>query len=158
MREALKTGFSFGITSGIITTLGLMVGLAEGTNSKIAVIGGIITIAVADAMSDALGIHVSEESENSNSNKEIWASTFSTFASKLLISTTFLAPVILLPLSLAINISILWGAFLLSSFSYFLAKQNNRKPIKVIAEHLFVATLVIVITFYLGGFINSYFS
>ncbi|MBW6431641.1 hypothetical protein K0A96_00470 [Patescibacteria group bacterium] len=158
MREALKTGFSFGITSGIITTLGLMVGLAEGTNSKIAVIGGILTIAVADAMSDALGIHISEESENSNSNKEIWASTFSTFASKLLISTTFLAPVILLPLSLAINVSILWGAFLLSSFSYFLAKQNNRKPIKVIAEHLFVATLVIVITFYLGGFINSYFS
>lgn len=158
MREALKTGFSFGVASGIITTLGLMVGLAEGTNSRITVIGGILTIAVADAMSDALGIHISEESENSNSNKEIWASTFSTFISKLLISASFLAPVILLPLSIAINISILWGAFLLSSFSYFLARQNNRKPIKVIAEHLFVATLVIVVTFYLGGFINSFFS
>jgi len=27
MKHSLKTGFSFGLTSGIITTLGLMVGL-----------------------------------------------------------------------------------------------------------------------------------
>jgi len=31
-----------------------MVGLAEGTHLKIAVIGGILTIAIADAFSDAL--------------------------------------------------------------------------------------------------------
>ena len=54
---------SFGLTSGIITTLGLIVGLHSGTHSKLAVIGGILTIAMADAFSDALGIHVSEESE-----------------------------------------------------------------------------------------------
>ena len=39
-------------------TLGLMVGLHAGTHSMPAVLGGILTIAVADAMSDALGIHV----------------------------------------------------------------------------------------------------
>ena len=54
MKHSLKVGFSFGLTSGIITTLGLMVGLHSGTNSKIAVIGGVLTIAIADAFSDAL--------------------------------------------------------------------------------------------------------
>ena len=59
MNRAVKTGISFGITSGIITTLGLMVGLANGTGSRLIVIGGILIIAIADSFSDALGIHVS---------------------------------------------------------------------------------------------------
>jgi len=60
MRHSITTGFSFGLTSGVITTLGLLVGLNSGTHSKLVVIGGILTIAIADAFSDALGIHISE--------------------------------------------------------------------------------------------------
>jgi hypothetical protein len=60
MKESLRTGISFGLTSGTITTLGLMIGLYSGTNSRGIVIGGILTIAIAIAhpLSDALGIHV----------------------------------------------------------------------------------------------------
>lgn len=72
LKGSLKTGLSFGLTSGIITTLGLMVGLHSGTHSKLVVAGGIVTIAVADAFSDALGMHVSQESENQHSSREIW--------------------------------------------------------------------------------------
>ena len=50
MRTALKIGFSFGLTSGVITTLGLMVGLHAGTHSKSVVLGGLLTIAVADGI------------------------------------------------------------------------------------------------------------
>ena len=82
MKSSIRKGFSFGLTSGIITTLGLIVGLNSGTHSTILVIGGICIIAIADGMSDALGIHVSEESENIHSTKEIWESTISTFISK----------------------------------------------------------------------------
>ncbi|GAI31399.1 unnamed protein product, partial [marine sediment metagenome] len=39
MKHSIKTGFSFGLTSGIITTLGLMVGLHSSTGSKLVVIG-----------------------------------------------------------------------------------------------------------------------
>ena len=58
MRLALKKGFSFGLTSGIITTLGLMVGLFSGTASQLAVLGGILTIAVADLKLKAMGINI----------------------------------------------------------------------------------------------------
>ena len=86
MKNSLKTGVAFGLTSGIITTLGLMVGLYSGTNSKLVVMGGILTIAIADAFSDALGIHVSEESKNNVTEKEVWEATISTFFSKFLFS------------------------------------------------------------------------
>jgi len=82
MKHSLKIGFSFGLTSGIITTLGLIVGLHSGTHSKLVILGGILIIAIADAFSDALGIHISEESEGKHTTKEIWESTIATFLAK----------------------------------------------------------------------------
>ena len=58
MKESVKKGFGFGLTSGVITTLGMMVGLNASTGSRTAVIGGIIAIAIADAFSDAVGMHI----------------------------------------------------------------------------------------------------
>ena len=78
MRLSIKKGMGFGITSGIITTLGLMVGLYSSTNSKFVVLGGILTIAIADAFSDALGIHISEESVYKGKYSKVWESTFAT--------------------------------------------------------------------------------
>jgi len=85
MKDSLRTGITFGLTSAVITTLGLMVGLSSGTGSKMAVLGGVLTIAIADAFSDALGIHVSEESENVHTTKEIWGATAATFLAKALL-------------------------------------------------------------------------
>jgi hypothetical protein len=56
---AVRTGIYFGLPPGVITTLGLIVWLHAGTQSTVTVIGGVLTIAVADACSDALGIHIS---------------------------------------------------------------------------------------------------
>ncbi len=157
MKHSLKTGFSFGSTSGIITTLGLMVGLHAGTQSKLAVLGGILTIAVADAFSDALGIHISEESENKHTTKEIWESTAATFLSKFVFAITFLVPVLWLPLPTAIVVSVAWGLSLLGLFSFFIAKAQHAKAWRIIAEHLIIAWVVIVITHYVGVWIKSGF-
>ena len=89
MKSSFKTGLSFGLTSGVITTLGLMVGLQAGTHSRAVVLGGIVTIAVADALSDAMGVHISEESKNSGPVRHVWESTVATFVSKLCIALTF---------------------------------------------------------------------
>lgn len=155
MRHSIKTGLSFGLTSAIITTLGLMVGIYSGTHSRVAVIGAILTIAIADAFSDALGIHISEESENKHTPKEIWEATFSTFLSKFLFAMTFVLPVLFLRLNAAIIISILWGLFLLSLFSFYLAKEQKTKPWKVIFEHLLIAIVVITVTYYVGIWIRT---
>ena len=76
MKISIRKGLGFGLTSGIITTLGLIVGLNSGTNSKVVVLGGILVIAIADSLSDALGIHISEESgSKSITKKALWEST-----------------------------------------------------------------------------------
>lgn len=158
MRHSFKTGFSFGLTSGIITTLGLMVGLHSGTHSKLVIIGGILIIAIADAFSDALGIHVSEESENKHAGVEIWESTVATFLSKFIFALTFVIPLLLFKLSTAIIVGIIWGLSLLSIFSLIIAQEQKARPWKVILEHLSIALIVIIITHYLGDWISEKFS
>ena len=150
MKLSIRKGFSFGLTSGIITTLGLMVGLNAGTHSKLAVLGGILIIAIADAFSDAMAIHISEEAEAKHTEKEIWESTLSTLFSKFIFAITFVVPVLLLSLSEAIMVSIVWGLSLIVVFSFHMARQQKAKPLNVVAEHLFIAILVIVITNYMG--------
>jgi len=158
MKHSLQTGISFGLTSGVITTLGLMVGLHSGTHSKIAVIAGILTIAIADSFSDALGIHVSEESENAHTEKQIWGATIATFLSKLFFALTFLIPVILFALPTAMIISVVWGMLVLAIFSYMMAVSQGRKPARVVAEHLAIACLVIIVTHFVGDWLSSSFN
>jgi VIT1/CCC1 family predicted Fe2+/Mn2+ transporter len=157
MKHSLKTGLSFGLTSAIITTLGLIVGLNSSTHSKSVVIGGILIIAIADALSDALGIHISEESENKHTSKEIWESTLSTFFSKFVFALTFVVPVLLFELSTAITICLVWGLSILSLLSFSLAKEQKVEPWKVVAEHLIIALIVITLTHYVGDWISTVF-
>jgi VIT1/CCC1 family predicted Fe2+/Mn2+ transporter len=157
MRTSWKTGLSFGLTSGVITTLGLMVGLHSGTHSRAIVIGGILTIAVADAMSDALGIHVSEESKNSGPTMQIWEATIATFLAKFIISLTFVVPVVIRPLDQAIAISVIWGLLLLAGLSFFVARAQRIAPWKVIGEHVLIGLCVIAITHYLGDWVRDRF-
>ncbi|TKB73262.1 MAG: hypothetical protein E8D46_12550 [Nitrospira sp.] len=155
MKSSFKTGLSFGLTSGVITTLGLMVGLHSGTHSRSVVIGGIVTIAVADAMSDALGIHIAEESRNNGNVSEIWESTIATFMAKFVIALTFVVPVLLLPLEVAMMVSVGWGLALLAGLSFLLARAQQIPAWKVIAEHVVIGVSVVAITHYVGDWIHS---
>lgn len=157
MNHSVKTGFNFGLTSGIITTLGLMVGLHSGTHSKLVVIGGILIIAIADAFSDALGIHIAEEAENKHTHKEIWQATCATFLFKFVFAITFIIPVLLFQLTTAIIISVIYGLSLLGLASFYIAKEQETKNWLVISEHLVTALMVIVITHYLGDWVGAIF-
>lgn len=158
MKHSLKTGLSFGLTSAIITTLGLMVGIYSGTHSRLAVIGSILIIAIADAFSDSLGIHVSEESENKHTPGEIWESTLFTFLSKFIFGITFVVPVVIFELQLAVIIAGIWGFLLLGVFSFYLARDEGSSAWQVISEHIFVALVVIFITHFVGLWIGRFFA
>lgn len=157
MKLSIRKGFSFGLTSGIITTLGLIIGLNAGTHSKLVVLGGILVIAIADALSDAAGMHISEEAENKHTQKEIWESTFSTLSSKFVFALTFAVPVLLFQLSTAIIISIIWGLAIIAGISFYIAKREKTKPFKVVVEHLLLTVLVIILTHFVGKFVAYYF-
>lgn len=156
MRVAIKKGFGFGLTSGVITTLGLMVGLQSATGSRLAVIGGIVAIAIADALSDALGMHVSEEAESVHTVREIWRATFATFIAKFAMAATFLGWIMLLPPTWAVRGSIIWGLLVLTVMSIYLANKKRLSVLSVIGEHVGIAIVVIIITYYLGGWVRGW--
>lgn len=155
MNHSSKIGFSFGTTSGIITTLGLIVGLTASEASKAVIIGGVLTIAFADAFSDALGIHISEESEETHTKKEIWTATFTTYFTKLIIALSFLIPLVLFSSTVALIISIIWGTLLLTLLNYFITPKQKRWS--AVLEHLLIGLIVIVFGFVIGQYIRSVF-
>jgi len=151
-----QTKFSFGASSAIITILGLITGLDTLAHPKLSIIGGILIIAVADNISDSLGIHIYQESECLEP-KEIWISTFTNFLSRLFVSLTFILLIAFLPMDIAVISSIAWGLILLGVMSYTIAKGEEASPHRAVLEHIAIAVAVIAISSFAGKFIISRF-
>lgn len=156
LKKSLRTGFSFGLTSGIITTLGLIVGLNEGTSSRVAILGGILTIAIADAFSDAFGILTSQEAENHTIKQAIYAMV-STFLAKFIFALSFIIPVVLFELPVAMLVSIIWAYAALTGLAILLS-QVEKKPLpKIVISHWVITTVVIIATYISGKMIATLF-
>lgn len=158
MNSSIKSGLSFGLTSAIITTLGLMVGLNSATNSIMVVIGGIITIAFADGLSDALGMHISAEANIKHHKQNLFEVSISTFIAKLVVALSFIIPIIFFDLKTAIIINIIYGLVLLSFLSFQIAKSNQENALSTIIEHTLVAIVVIVISSIIGSWVAITFA
>lgn len=154
--DSVKSGISFGVTSGVITTLGLIIGLYTGTHEQLVVIGGVMTIAVADALSDAFGMHMSEESKKGSTPQSVWKATISTFATKFVFAISFLVPLFLLKDGFAVTISVAWGALLIIIMSYIIAKQRHENTLGVITQHLGMMALVIASSYIVGLIIADF--
>lgn len=153
----MRTGLFFGATSGVITTLGLITGLNAGTQSITAVLGGILVIAVADSMSDALGIHLAEEADPETNHEHVWQATITTFLAKFVFALSFAVPLLLLPLGPAVIASICWGMLVIIVLSYLLARSQNQSPWLIIIEHTGIAMLVVVLSHFIGVWVANTF-
>lgn len=155
--DGARIGLFFGATSGVITTLGLITGLHAGTESVIAVMGGILVIAVADAMSDALGIHLAEEADPDTSHKHVWQATIATFLTKFIFALSFVIPLLVLPLGAAVVASIVWGMLVILVLSVFVARSQNESPWPIVLEHLGIAILVVILSHLIGVWVANNF-
>lgn len=155
--DGVRTGLFFGATSGVITTLGLMTGLNAGTQSITAVLGGILVIAFADAMSDALGIHLAEEANPNTDHAHVWVATITTFVTKFVFALSFVVPLLLLPLGPAVAASIAWGMLVIVVLSYFLARAQKKSPWLIILEHVGIASVVVVLSHFIGVWVARTF-
>lgn len=157
----LVTAISFGSTSGIITALGMIVGLQSATSSRLVVAAGIIVMAIADGLADAAGLHLSEESEieggkNKHTQKEVWITTFFTFFSVCGFILTFIIPLLLFQLETAVLISVGWGFLLLVVLNLYIAKIKSESSVKLVSEHILLAIFVIVVSYLTGSMIGAW--
>ncbi|MEM5798307.1 MAG: hypothetical protein QXP39_03260 [Candidatus Aenigmatarchaeota archaeon] len=153
------SGLSFGLTTAVITSLGLIIGMWSATSSKLAMISAVIITAVADGLSDSVSMHTAEEAQMDKgraryTEKEIWLTTIFTFLSVCGFSMTFTIPIILLPLYPAVIVSIAWGFLLIIFLNLYIAKLRKTSPIKVISEHILLTLFVIIASYLIGNVIS----
>jgi hypothetical protein len=148
--------FVFGGAAAIITNVSLIVGLGSARAGKGPILGGLLTIALADNISDSLGFHLYRET-GSNSDRLTLLSTSLNFTSRLLVSVSFVAIVLAFSMARAIPIAIVWGLFLLVLLSYLITKSNNKNSLLEIAKHVLVAAVVIFLSRLVGSLIARNF-
>jgi vacuolar iron transporter family protein len=151
------TKFSFGATSAIVTCLAFIIGLSRITNSKLSIIGSLLVIAIADNISDSLGIHIYQESDLKKS-EVVRVSTFLNFITRFFVILIFILLVLFLPTGYAIIFSIVWGISLLVTMSYFIAKEQKVNPYSAIFWHVALAVSVIIISNFLSEWIMNIFT
>ncbi len=144
--------FSIGATAAITTSMGLIAGLAQGDGAKTSVVTGLLVIAVADNISDSLGIHIYKESEGA-SKSDTRSSTFGNFFVRLVLALTFVAIVLLFQSRAALVVASVWGLILLALLSRMIARKKKTRTAYEIAWHLGVALFVIAASRLMGHLI-----
>lgn len=135
-----------------------MVGLAAGTESMVAVLGGILVIAVSDALSDSLGIHLALEADPTTESHHVWTAMAATFCAKFIVSVSFAVPLLLLPLGSGVIAALVWGLSILAALSYHLATIQRTAPLPVALEHVAIACVVVVLSYGVGIWVKSTFT
>ena len=156
--KGTRTGLFFGATSGVITTIGLIAGLHAGTNSLVPVLGGILVVAVADAMSDAMGIHLAQESDPDADASHVWTATLWTFFTNLVVALSFSLPLFWFPLQAAVAIAVGWGFLIITLLSIYIARIQRAPALHVVTEHLVIAIVVVGVSHYIGIWVGGTFN
>jgi len=150
--------FAFGISSGVLTTLGVMVGLMGATSSRLAVIGGILSIAIADSLSDSLGVYSLKISERGTTKKQALKSAINVFVGKLIFALSFIIPFLFFSLNFAIIVSIIWGLLLIIFLNLLISIAQSEKILRTIIKNTLIAIAVLGISYALGLLINLFFN
>ena len=145
-------GMTFGAMDAIITVIGIVVGLGVMGN-RTAVFVGILVAGIANSFGNAWGFHISEETENIHTRKEVWMSTMLSFAGTLVATMILLMPVIFFPLTQAIFLSVIIGVLIIVLIGVVVGRiqeLEKRGCCKLVLEYVSISMLVIVVAYYLG--------
>jgi VIT1/CCC1 family predicted Fe2+/Mn2+ transporter len=150
-------GMTFGSMDAIIMVIGVVVGLGV-TGNRTAVFIGVLVAGISNSFGNAWGFHISEETENLHSRREVWISTVLSFSGTLLTTFILILPVLLLPLSLAIAASVLTGLVLIVLIGLLVSrirKLGRGGCLRLLLEYVGISLLVIVVAYYLGQFASG---
>lgn len=151
-------GITFGLASGVLTTLGMIIGINAATSSRTAIIASILTIAISDSLSDALGMYLSEESRLDEQKQSVKIISLFTFLGRFFFSAIFLIPFIFLPIVSAVKISVVFGVLLIAIASIIIARRRKEPIIKTTLMYIFWVIIVITLSYFIGTTVNSLIS
>jgi hypothetical protein len=146
---------SFGAASAIVTSMGMIIGFGAASISKPTIIAGLLIVGLADNVTDSLSIHIYQESERLE-QKAAFRATIGNFATRLIISLSFLVLVFAFSGANMLLACLGWGVLLLATLTWFVAKNRNANVLTEVVKHLAVAATVIAASLAAGKFISTY--
>ncbi len=147
---------SFGGTAAVVTSTALISGLCAVNATKPIIVSALLIAALADNLTDALSMHIFQESEQQN-QKNAFTGTITNFIARLLLSISFVLLVGIFPLVHVSKVSLLWGMSLLATLSYLVARERKVKPIPEVAKHLLAASAVVIASTLIPPWISELF-
>lgn len=148
--------YVFGSTAAIITNTSLVVGLGSAQAGKGPILGSLLTIALADNISDSLGIHMYKEAEGSGARLSMLATVLN-FLSRLVVSSSFIVIILVFSTAQAIVAAIVWGLLLLVLTSYMITRRSGQNSLLEVLKHVLVAVAVVGLSRYMGYVVARYF-
>ncbi len=142
--------YAFGISSAVLTTLGIIVGLNAATASRMAVIAGIVGVAVADSCSDALGMYAAKRSERGVTARAALRGALATLLGKALFTMSFIVPFLFLDFIPALVASLVWGGVLLAFVNVQIAFVQQAPIVRTVARNIFFAIAIVALSYYAG--------
>lgn len=138
----LGIGNIFGTYSGIITSLGLMIGLYSNNLERRAYIIGLISLALSDSFSDAFGIY--------NATNKSYSETINAFTGKFIFPLIMIIPFLFTTIQISILVNSVFSIFVIYSISRELKYKNVQ-----IVKNLILTWSVIGFIYIIGLNINK---
>ena len=145
--ELLEKGAGFGIPTSVVTILAVIAGFS-GLNDFSALITAVLIIGVADSLSDAFGMHLSEEVEHGEGKRTTWVPV-GAFIAKFAVAISFLIIIWIFGKNYLAP-SIAWGYTLISVLSWRTAEKHGENPLKAVLQHITFATVVLIVSYGIG--------
>ena len=91
----MRQGLFFGINSGVLTTVGIVVGISQTTTNPMFIVVSLLSLAIGDGIGEAYGIFLSKKAEQTNDKSYgPIISLVSLFLAKCLTMLVFLLPLL----------------------------------------------------------------
>jgi VIT1/CCC1 family predicted Fe2+/Mn2+ transporter len=145
---------SYGGTAAVVTSTALISGLSAADATKPVIISALLIAALADNLTDALSIHIFQESAQLD-QKDAFTGTITNFLTRLLLCISFVLLVGLFPFAHATKAAVVWGMLLLATLTYLVARERKVKPLPEVLKHLAVAVAVITVSIMIGRWIGA---
>jgi hypothetical protein len=148
---------SFGSTSAVVTSIGLVVGFGSLHATRASLIASLLIIGIADNLTDSLSIHLYQESEGLDAHEAL-VSTVSNFVTRLAITATFVVLAATLAHWWLIVSATAWGLGVLGTLTVTLAHERQSPVRRELLRHFAIAVVVIALSRVIGSFVGAHVS
>ena len=158
-------GTAFGIMDGMITILGVVIGISQVTNSSTLVVVSGLVAGVANAFGNSIGFYASELAERGEHirentpvapSTEVYMSTVNSFISSLLAMLVPILPFVFLPSMQAMTVAVLVAMVVLFALGSYVGHLSGLNRFRLGLRYVILGLIGSGLSFLVGDLLRSW--